>query len=276
MDPFEIAQLEESRLAIGCAEISDHVLPIKSGGVACRGVAGSWNNMAVGLGMSGPVAREEIEQLAAWYEGAGIEPRIEVCPLADVSLIQHCEALNFRVRSFDNVLFRELSRGEGVTTAQPAAPGISVRVVSKGDDAEIRRYTRIAMTGSQSPDVALPETDYELSARIVKHPRTLSFIASVRDAAGMHDAGAGSLEIHEEIACLFGLTTLPRFRRMGIQQTLIAARLNVAAERGVRVATIGSRPGAGTERNVRRMGFATAYTKVILARAGEGLVAARG
>ena len=55
-------------------------------------------------------------------------------------------------------------------------------------------------------------------------------------------------------------------------RTLIAARLNHAGTRGVRVATIGSRPGAGTERNVRRMGFQTAYTKVMLARSGPGLV----
>jgi GNAT superfamily N-acetyltransferase len=65
---------------------------------------------------------------------------------------------------------------------------------------------------------------------------------------------------------------LPEFRRRGIQQALIAARLNYAAARGARLATIGSKPGAGTERNVRRMGFATAYTKPVMVRPGPGLV----
>jgi len=276
MDILEIARLEEARLAIGCSEISDATLPIKSGGVACRGVPGWWNNMAVGVGMNGPVAREEVDQIATWYESTGIEPRIEVCPHADPSLIKHCEALNFRVRNFDNVLFRELSGDEHVRPAQTPDPTISLRVVDKSNDAEIREYSRISMTGNSPPGFVMPDADYELAARVVKHPRTVSFIASVRVGSSTHDAGAGGLELHHEIACLFGLSTLHNFRKRGVQQSLIAARLNLAASKGVRVATIGSRPGAGTERNVRRMGFQTAYTKVILARAGTGLVPARG
>jgi GNAT superfamily N-acetyltransferase len=276
MDILEIAQLEESRLAIGVAEISDHTLPIKSGGVACRGMPGWWNNMAVGLGMNGPVAREEIEELAKWYEAAGVEPRIEGCPLADASLFKHCEDLNFRVRGFDNVLFRELSGNEHVQPAQTPDPTISIRIVNKDDDAEVRTYSRLSMTGFSPPGFVPPETDFDLWSRVVKHPRTVSFIASIRDDSGAHDAGAGALEVHDEIACLFGLSTLQPYRKRGIQQSLIAARLNLAASRGVRVATIGSRPGAGTERNVRRMGFQTAYTKVFLTRAGPGLVPARG
>ena len=78
--------------------------------------------------------------------------------------------------------------------------------------------------------------------------------------------------LHENVWAFFGLRVLPEFRRRGIQQALIAARLNYAAARGARLATIGSRPGAGTERNVRRMGFATAYTKPVMVRPGPGLV----
>ncbi|MBX3379864.1 MAG: hypothetical protein KF805_07195 [Phycisphaeraceae bacterium] len=276
MDIPSIARLEEARLAVGCAEISEHTLPIKSGGVACRDLPGSWNNIAVGLGMNGPVAREEVEQFAAWYEASGIEPRIEICPLADPSLIKHCESLRFGVRNFDNLLYRELSGDEHVRPAQAPDSSISIRIVDKSDDAEVRTYSRLSMTGFSPPGFVPPESDFELWARVVKHPRTVSFIASIRDSRGTHDAGAGAMEVHNEIACLFGLSTLHEFRKRGVQQSLIAARLNLAASKGVRVATIGSRPGAGTERNVRRMGFATAYTKVILARAGPGLVANRG
>lgn len=276
MDIATIAKLEESRLAIGLSEISDHVLRIKSGGIACRALPGWWNNTAAGIGMSGPVEREEIEELARWYEGAGIEPRIEGCPLADPSLFKHCEDLNFRVRGFDNVLYRELSRTDRARPAQAADPTISIRIVNKDDDAEVRAYSRLSMAGFSPPDFVPPESDFDLWARVVKHPRTVSFIGSVRDSAGTHDAAAGAIEVHEEIACLFGLSTLAPFRKRGLQQSLIAARLNLAADRGVRVATIGSRPGAGTERNVRRMGFQTAYTKVFLTRAGPGLAPNRG
>jgi GNAT superfamily N-acetyltransferase len=75
---------------------------------------------------------------------------------------------------------------------------------------------------------------------------------------------------------LFGLAVHADFRRRGIQQALIAARLEFARERGCRIATIGSRPGAGTERNVRRFGFQVAYTKAIVAQPGPGLVESAG
>lgn len=276
MDILEIARLEEARIAIGVSEISDHVLRIKSGGLASRALPGWWNNLAANVGMNGPVAREEIEELARWYESAGIEPRIEGCPLADASLFKHCEDLNFHVRGFDNVLYRELSKGQRTLPAQTPDPSITIRIINKEDENEVRTYSRLSMTGFSPPDFVPPESDFELWARVVKHPRTVSFIASIRDATGTHDAAAGALEVHDEIACLFGLSTLAPYRKRGLQQSLIAARLNLASDRGVRIATIGSRPGAGTERNVRRMGFQTAYTKVFLTRAGPGLTPNRG
>lgn len=279
MEPHEVAKLEEDRLAVGVAEISPHVRPMRGGGVACRDVPGSWNNMAVGLGMQGPLGddwHDELRAMCAWYEQAGVEPRIEVSPFADAGLLKHCETERFVARGFDNVLYRLVRAGEKVEPAMAPDPRIRIRVVRKDDDAEIRTASRIAMTGFHPPGHEFRESDYELWARIVKHPRTRTFVASVETPDGLVDAGAGSIELHNEIACLFGLSTLHEYRRLGIQQSLIAARLNTAAESGVKVATIGSRPGAGTERNVRRMGFQTAYTKVLLARPGPGLVPARG
>lgn len=276
MDILDIARLEEARIALGVSEISDHVLLIKSGGLACRAQPGWWNNLAANMGMCGPVTREEIEEVARWYESAGVEPRIEGCPYADASLFKHCEDLNFRVRGFDNVLFRELSKDVRAVPAQTPDPSITIRIVNKDDENEVRTYSRLSMTGFSPPGFVPPESDFDLWARVVKHPRTVSFIASIRDATGTHDAAAGALEVHEEIACLFGLSTLAPYRKRGLQQSLIAARLNHATDQGVHVATIGSRPGAGTERNVRRMGFQTAYTKVFLTRTGPGLTPNRG
>ena len=72
------------------------------------------------------------------------------------------------------------------------------------------------------------------------------------------------------------LPSPPRARRKGVQQALIAARLRVLRDRGVFLATIGSRPGEGTERNVWRMGFQVAYTKVVLVKPEKGLVPTPG
>lgn len=66
------------------------------------------------------------------------------------------------------------------------------------------------------------------------------------------------------VGCFFGVSELPEFRRRGIQQALIAARLQACVDAGCELACIHSSPGIGTERNAARMGFALAYTKVTL------------
>ncbi len=278
LEPLDVARLDEARQAAGVAAVSEHVRPVVGGGVACRGEPGSWNNAAIGLGMGERLPDDwgdELRSIVAWYASAGIEPRLDLVPFADPAILRHCEAESFCLRHFENVLYRQLRAGERVVAAG-ARPGIEVRLVDPGDDAEVRRYSEIAMSGFHPPGHVFAETDFALSSRIVKHPRTRSFIASVETESGVVDAGAGAIELHGETSCLFGLSTLPAFRRMGVQQTLIAARLNLAIEMGMRVSTISSRPGEGTERNVRRMGFQTAYTKAILVKPGPGLVPSQG
>ena len=93
----------------------------------------------------------------------------------------------------------------------------------------------------------------------------------VRLSDGLRAGGIYWLPNLFTIVALFGLAVVPEYRRRGVQQALIAERLRLARDAGARVATIGSRPGHSTERNVRRMGFQTAYTKVSLVRPGAGL-----
>jgi GNAT superfamily N-acetyltransferase len=268
MDMLEIAKLEEGRQAEALAELADEVLRI-GGGVAGRGAKGSWLNNANGMGLAGPVSEDEVAELARWYESAGIEPRIELCPMADDSLIRALENLRFRVRAFENVLFREIATGERVRPVVDPPAGLKIKIVDPANEAESLEYVRVCSSGFLPPGQTELEPEHvEVSLSVVRHPRTVAMMAMLDGRC----AGAGGMGMHEHVCALFGLSVLPEFRRRGVQQALIAARLNYAAERGARVATIGSRPGAGTERNVRRMGFQTGYTKPVMVRPGPGLV----
>ena len=136
------------------------------------------------------------------------------------------------------------------------------------NDAQVREYARVCSSGFLPPGMTeLPPDQFEVSMRAARHTRSIGLLAMLDGRC----VGAGGMGMHNHVAALFGLSVLPEFRRRGIQQALIAARLNIAAENGARVATIGSRPGAGTERNVRRMGFQTAYVKPMVVRPGPGL-----
>ncbi len=266
---LEIAKLEEGRQAEALAELAGEVRRV-GGGVAGRGPGGSWLNNAVGLGLSGPVSEDEIAYLTRWYEGAGIEPRVELCPMAHESLIRALERQKFVVRCFESVLYREIDPNHAVLPVMGPLDGgrLTIRMVDPTSDSEVREYVRVCGSGFLPPGVTeMPEEHVAVAMRVVRHPRTVAMMAMLDGRC----VGAGGMGLHDRVCALFGLSVLPEFRRRGIQQALIAARLNHAAARGARLATIGSRPGAGTERNVRRMGFATAYTKPVVVRPGEGL-----
>lgn len=268
IDLAEVAALEERRQAQAIADVALESAPI-AGGIMSRGEPGTWCNAAVGLGFAGPVEPAAITRLISWYEKNGIEPRVELCPFSHPSLRELLEQHRFSVRVFENTFFRLLSRDEMTAPIQPLPAEIEVRRVDSSDPAAVREYGVTVATGFS--DGSPREADIKLMMRCALHPRTIAFTAHHKETC----VGGGGLEVtgppDNRISALFGLSILPNYRKRGIQQALIAARLNTAARCGARFATISSRPGVATERNVRRMGFQVAYTKVALTRAGPGL-----
>jgi GNAT superfamily N-acetyltransferase len=282
---IDIARLEEHRRAVSGRSIAEHVLPISSGGMAFRGRPGSWINYAVGMGLDATtpnVPRAELEGLVEWYGSAGIEPRLELTPFVGAELLRACEQLGFAARSFTNTFFRSLSPTERVQPVREPPAGLEIRLIDPRDEAMVRAYCEVAVSGFRAPATPGFETDVLLAMNSVRQPGMHAMGGWMNDGAGPVLAAAGAVHAVEGgapgngVASLLGLSVLTSYRRRGIQQALIAARLNFAARLGVGIATIGSRPGAATERNVRRMGFNLAYTKVNLARAGAGLIGMPG
>jgi GNAT superfamily N-acetyltransferase len=99
----------------------------------------------------------------------------------------------------------------------------------------------------------------------------------VAQAAGTHrlvtwvdgrPAASAALSVHEGVAALHGTSTLPGFRGRGAQAALLAARLHLAVRLGADLASVFVRPGSGSERNVRRVGFRVAGARLTFRRAG--------
>ena len=273
LDLSEIARMEEHRQALGLSEVADAFERI-AGGIVGRGAPGAWINNAVGLGFDGPVTRADVDRLAAYHQAAGTEPRVEVCPFADPSLAAHLGDAGFRVAphgGFESVFFRELHPGV-IEPPVPTPPEVRIELVDPADDAACRAYALVAVGGFMPDGMAPREEDLAISIRCMRHPRTRAAAAYIGDRC----VGAGAMEVAGPVAGLFGLSVDPEFRRRGIQQALMAYRLNLAAAAGAKVATIGTRPGVATERNARRMGFQMAYTKVVLTRPAAGLAPVLG
>ncbi|MFM9957980.1 MAG: GNAT family N-acetyltransferase [Phycisphaerales bacterium] len=267
-DPIELARAEETRLAAGFGELADETRPF-AGGVMCRAAPGAWCNAAVGMGFAGggPVRVEEVDELIAFYEGHAIEPRLEVAPYADISLTRALAERGFVVRNYENVLFRHLDGTRLPPTPYPPPRGLTIRAIDGSNEREVEVHARTATLGFQPPGTVIPDELLEIARRVARHPRVAAILAEIDGEV----VGAGGLESHGPVAALFGVTVLPQARRKGVQRAMIEWRLNEAKRRGCQWATIGSRPGQSTERNVRRVGFELGYTKIVVVRPGAGL-----
>jgi GNAT superfamily N-acetyltransferase len=267
MSPAEIAQLEERRQARMLADVTPLVRPF-AGGVMGFHEPGSWQNQACGVGLAGLVDEHEIVELIEFYESRGVEPRIELSPFADESLIAGLAAHGFVIREFEQVLARELLAGEDLEAALPHGrpAGLELRTLDKTDAELVDRAVEVTLRGF-FPTGEIPRAMFEACVRTNLLPTTITLLAWLEGEL----VAAGSLSLGDRVASLMGVSTRSQFRGRGIQQALIVERLALARGRGCVLATIGSRPNLSTERNAMRLGFAVAYSKVIVARPGPGL-----
>lgn len=267
LEAVALARLEETRQAIGVSELARESEAI-AGGRMSYDSPGSWANEACGLGLDGAVSDAELDRLVAWYGQRGSPARVEVAAHADPSLIAGLAARGFALRAFENVFALDLPAAEELDARARAAlpPEVRIDPLDPGDAAAVDALIDVQTSGFPPrlrPDGSLGPIEDDAAAlvhRAVMHPRTRSFLAIHAGRA----IACGGQEIAPPISCLFGATTLPEFRRRGVQLALIAARLALARRSGCAIGVIHTRPGIATERNIRRLGGELAYTKVVL------------
>jgi GNAT superfamily N-acetyltransferase len=207
----------------------------------------------VGLGLAGPVSEAEFEQCEAFYRRRGTQPAFSLCPLADPTLLEHLNRHGYQVEMFMHVWYRPLVSDETF----PAPPfGLTVRAIEP-EEADL--WTLVAFRGGLDSDEALPNA----GVIIAPYP----FMAQARCWLAWHDgepAGAATLAIHDGVAGLLGASTRVPHRRRGVQHALVAARLAAAVDAGCDLAAVDTEPGSDSQRNVERLGFRLAYTKVTM------------
>ncbi|HSP78091.1 MAG TPA: GNAT family N-acetyltransferase, partial [Myxococcaceae bacterium] len=209
-------------------------------------------------------------RLVHFFESRGVEPKVELSPFVAPRLLAGLAARGFVLSELENVLVRRLPLEEELRLALPHGwpAGVDVERVDLTDEAAVREYVEVSGSGFLPEGERMPEVFLEAGFKAARMPGYDGFVARF----GREVAGAGGCESGDGLTMLFGTSVKPAFRRRGIQQALIAARLRRARERGSELAIIVSRPGIPTERNAARLGFAMAYTRVVLVKHGEGLV----
>ena len=243
----------------GCAEAQQILDPAVgatvrevAGGSAIFVGPGSPLTHAVGLGMHGPVRPEELDRLEAFYRARGATVSVDLCPLADASLLELLGSRGYRTAEFMNMLIRHL------TGSEIARPEVPVRLATDGEE---ELWSRTVGRGFLEKD-ALTAEEMDVGRNIFHMPGSLCYMAF----AGNQAVAAGAMSVHGGLATLFADSTTLGFRGMGLQSALIRERLRAAFATACDLAAASTLPGSVSQRNYERNGFQVAYTKAILVR----------
>jgi GNAT superfamily N-acetyltransferase len=220
------------------------------GGVAVFVGAESPLTHAIGVGLAGPVREAELSGIEAFFRSRGAQVTFDLAPLADAGLFEALGERGYRITEFNNVLVRRLAGLEIAFTPR-------VRRTITGED---DLWAHVLGEGFFE-NAELTGEEMDIGRDLFRMSGAMCYLASVDGEAS---AGA-ALTVRDGLATLCADGTIARFRRLGLQRELIAARLNEASAQGCDLATATTLPGSQSQRNYERMGFGVVYTKVTLA-----------
>lgn len=236
---FALAQRLEAAEATFGAELTQDRIWVAGGCVASLG-PGSPLTHALGMGMNGPVSAEDFDRVEAFYLRRDAAPNIDICPLADVSMIELLGKRGYRPLEFNNVLVRRIvAEDRGGPLMMPV------------DDCE--RWS-LTMARCFYGEENIPEDLMVASRALFRARSASSFLID-------EVAGCGFM-VQSGLATFYADGTRAQARGRGLQSAFIRARIALSAERGCDLATASTLPGSQSQRNYERAGFRVAYTKI--------------
>lgn len=263
-EPIQIARINEARQTAALSELAHEWAPLAGGRLAYSpGVP--WINHAVGVALDQPLTNDDLDTLERFYRDRRVQPKLEFTVFAPEETLALLAGRGYFVEHFETVLAREVEPDFDAIASLPNGlpAGLEIRRTDPHDVAACRVHS--ALVSSFFHSGPLPEEMIDMGVRAIQHPRSASFMGFI-DGEPIAGCGMEVFEAAGTKACaLWGTGVIEQHRRQGIQQALIAHRLAYASEQGCRLAIIESKPGFATERNVARMGFRLAYTRVCMA-----------
>lgn len=248
------ARLDARRLVQVLRELAAYGEPVGDGYMAAN-ASSDWCDMAIGLGLSGPVPEAELDRMMAFYAAHGRPAKVMTTLGAHPSLPAALERRGLAPYEQEHTLTLDLN-GELPEVELP--PGLTLRAVDPSDPAAVEAAVAVQVAAFH-PDGVGADGARSSFAAAVRHPRALFWVAERQGEV----LGAAGLEVYEQLGVLILGAVHPAAQRQGVQQALIRHRVWEAKRLGLRVALIGSVAGGPTERNALRAGFSVAYESVL-------------
>ncbi len=237
------------------------------GGRALFSKPGSPLNKVLGLGLSGPVSDDAFAEIERFYRERGCPAQIELCPLAHFDVPSRLCARGFVLQAFET----QLARSMGPTAA--GRPEVRVELAGPDQDGLWARTVAAGFVaadphvgGGPEHETFTTEQMMEMMAQF-QHPSIRRYLAWVDGKP----AGGGSSWIHDRVLGVAGTSTLPAFRRRGVQAAIAIQAMEDAVDE-VDTVTATTAPGSISQRTFERVGFQVLYNRAILIKSFGPLV----
>ena len=208
-------------------------------------------NRAIGLGLDAPVTPSDMEAIEEFYAIRQTTPSIDLCPLADASLLPLLRARGYLIERHYSVLFLPLP-------AELPPPNPAIRIARTAPD-QADLWINTVGRGFDASDHASTDAIRLLTPNFYGG-NSHCYLAWMGNAP----VGGGGMYPHANVVELGGASTLLEQRMQGVQSALIRQRLTDAHALGCDLAIVLTTPGTASQRNLQRRGFHLAYTKTVL------------
>jgi GNAT superfamily N-acetyltransferase len=222
---------------------------------------GSPVGRAVALGLDRPFTTADLDCVEAFYRSHHAPAQVDLCPMHGPEVFEMFKDRGYAIAELNNVLYRKLGSTEDNAGGEfsPPPPGCEIR---RSHLEEAERAGEIVETAF-FPDGA-PEAFRGLVAPLYLMEGALPFAATVEGK--LVACGTGLVIAEHRVFALCGAGTLQEYRGRGLQTALLQARMAAAVEAGCEHAVVVTQGGTTSQRNVERLGFRVAYSKVTVIR----------
>src|ERR1700686_620230 len=193
------------------------------------GVDSPWSQ-TFGLGLFEMPTAEELTAIEDFFKERGARVFHEVSPLAGKAVLALLGKRGYRPFEMSNVMFLPLSEQESQRGESGSA--VSVRVVGQEEG---ETWARTSAEGwSEYKEFA--HLMLEMGRVVATAKGNTLFLAEMDGQV----IGAGGLSIHDGVALFAGASTIPAWRRRGVQRALLDCRFQYARAAGCDLAVKGA------------------------------------
>lgn len=146
-----------------------------------------------------------------------------------------------------------------VRKESPELPRVTEVRVQRCLPTEAELWARTVAEGF-SESISASNDNLEVLVSLEQRRNTAAVLAWVEGSP----AGGGALATHDNMGVIYGASTLPRYRRKGVQSEIIRSLVSFAVQAECEIIYSVTLPGSTSQHNLERQEFRVGYTRFLM------------